>query len=139
MEFPDNIEALGKASQTFLMMHGGSLPEHLRDHLLSALGAPSPVDRIVKAGEALYANAADLDNDGKTLCAQLISFASLNGWHGLADDNRGGRIVMAMRRELGEKAPSGKWPVAADDPEALSQYAAPSDEVTHEPQPQGGE
>ena len=139
MEFPDNIEALGKASQTFLIMHGGSLPEHLRDQLLSALGAPSPVDRIVKAGEALYANAAGLNDEGKVLCAQLISFAALNGWHGLADENRGGRIVMAMRRELGEKAPSGKWPVAADDPEALAQYAAAAADVAPEPQPQGGE
>lgn len=123
MNFPDNIQDLGTAAQTFMMTHGASLPEELRNTLLEAISAPSPVDRIVKTGEALYAARDTLNDDGKTLCAQLISFASLQGWHGLGDDNRGGRIVAAIRRDLGEKAPSGKWPVAETDPEPDSRFA----------------
>lgn len=125
MEFPDNIEALGKAAQSFIMLKGSNLPEKVRDDVIAALGAPSPVDRIVKTGEALYAARADLDADGQTLCAQLISFAAMNGWHGLAEDNRGGRIVMAMRRDLGEDAPSGSWPEPETDPAPLAAYAPP--------------
>ena len=53
MEFPDNIQALGNAAQTFVMLHGATLAEDVRDRVIAALGAPSPVDRIVKTGEAL--------------------------------------------------------------------------------------
>lgn len=125
MEFPDNIEALGKAAQTFIMVQGATLSEAVRDQVIAALGAPSPVDRIVKTGEALYAAKSDLDESGKTLVAQLISFATMNGWHGLAVDNRGGRIVMAIRRELGEDAPSGaSWPDPESDPDPLPEFAS---------------
>lgn len=124
MQFPDNVEVLGKNAQIFMMSHGMELPASLQDFLLAAMGAPSPVDRIVKFGEALYAAAADLDDEGKILCAQMIGFASRNGWHGLAEDNRGGRIVMAMRRQLGETSPSGNWPDPEDDPAPLAEYTA---------------
>lgn len=124
MEFPDNIEALGKASQNFIMLHGASLPEAVRDQVIAALGASSPVDRIVKTAEALYAARDDLNDEGKTLVAQLVSFAAMQGWHGLSVDNRGGRIVQAMRRDLGEKAPgSTKWPAADTDPDPAPEFA----------------
>lgn len=140
MEFPDNIAALGEASQTFIMMHGASLPEDVRTKVIAALGAPSPVDRIVKTGEALYAAREDLNDEGKTLCSQLISFAAMQGWHGLADENRGGRIVQAMRRDLGEKAPgSTKWPSAEDDPAPAPEFAKPvaAEPIAVPPNPQG--
>lgn len=133
MNFPDNIQDLGTASQTFMMMHGASLPEALRNTLLEAISAPSPVDRIVKTGEVLYAARDTLNDDGKALCAQLISFAALQGWHGLGDDNRGGRIVQALRRDLGEKAPSGKWPAADTDPEPDSRYIATGEAAADAP------
>jgi hypothetical protein len=124
MEFPDNIQALGNAAQTFVMLHGATLAEDVRDRVIAALGAPSPVDRIVKTGEALYAARADLNEAGKMLVGQLISFAAMNGWHGLAEDNRGGKIVMAMRRDLGEAAPAGgSWPEPEEDPEPLAEFA----------------
>lgn len=124
MDFPDNIEALGKAAQTFVMLHGAMLSEDTRERVIAALGAPSPVDRIVKTGEALYAVSGDLNDEGKTLVAQLISFATMNGWHGLPQDNRGGRIVMAMRRDIGEDAPDTMpWPTADTDPVPLAEFA----------------
>lgn len=137
MQFPDNAEALGKATQNFIMLHGASLSEVVRDRLISALGAPSPVDRIVKTGEVLYAARESLNDDGKALIAGLISFASRNGWHGLGQDNRGTRIVMAMRRDLGEEATSGTpWPSPDDDPSPLAEYAPPAMPVSAPDQPQ---
>ena len=136
MEFPDNIEALGKAAQTYVMLHGSTLAEDVRDRVIAGLGAPSPVDRIVKTGEALYAVHANLDDEGKVLVAQLISFAAMNGWHGLAEDNRGGRIVMAMRRDLGEEAPGGaSWPDPESDPSPLAEYVPPAPTEPADPAP----
>lgn len=119
MEFPDNLADLGVAVQNFMMMRGGNLPENLRSAMLTALGAPSPVERVVKTGELLYGSRDIINDEAKALCAQLISFAAMQGWNGLNDDNRGGRIVQAMRRELGEKAPNGRWPKVPNDPERL--------------------
>lgn len=128
MDFLDNIQALGTAAQTFMMTHGSSLEATLQRHLLDALAAPSPVDRIVKAAEALYAARDTLNDDGKALCAQLMSHAALQGWHGLAEDNRGGRIVQAMCRDLGEPAPTGEWPAPETDPAPDSRYV-PAEEM----------
>jgi hypothetical protein len=123
MNFPDDIQTLGAAVQSYLMKNGSGLSKKLGADLIAALGAPSPVDRIVQAGECLYAARDELSGEGKELCAQLISFATMNGWHGLSEENRGGRIVMAMRRDLGEKAPSGSWPKGDTDPEADARFA----------------
>lgn len=129
MDFPQDIPALGQAAQTFMMLHGAALPETVREQALAALGNPSPVDRIVKLGEALYAARAELGPEGKTLAAQLISFAASQGWHGLAVDQRGVAIVQALQRDLGEKAPAGvKFPAPEDDPAPLPEFAPPAPE-----------
>ncbi|MCK0531443.1 hypothetical protein [Sphingobium agri] len=113
----DSIQAALAAVSHFLITEGAALPSDLRDALIESSGRPSPVDRIVEVGETLYANASLLSDDGKLLCAALVSFATLNGWHGLAEDNRGGRMAMAMRRETGEEPPAGlTWPDAESDP-----------------------
>lgn len=122
MEFPTEIGQLGQNLQNFLMVKGAALPEFTRTKVIEAVGSASPVDRIVKAAEALYAAKAELDDEGKTICAQLAQFAAVNGWHGMAEENRGGRIAQAMQRDLGEKAPVGKWPAADTDPDADAQF-----------------
>lgn len=46
-----------------------------------------------------------------------MTFATLNGWHGLTEDNRGPRIAQAMQRDAGEEPPMGMtWPEAETDP-----------------------
>jgi hypothetical protein len=129
MEFPSNhIEAL-TAIQNFVADHASDLPEDVRALIITATSQPSPVDTIVSVGELLYARRADLGNEARELAAGCISFAALNGWHGLALDGRGAKIVGALRRELGHDHPSGEWPAAEDDPEPLAQYvAAPPEE-----------
>lgn len=128
MEFPTEIGQLGQNLQTFIMAKGSTLPEFTRAKLIEAVCSPSPVDRIVKAAETLYAVKDQLDSDGRTICAQLAQFAAVNGWHGMDQENRGGRIAQAMQRELGEKAPVGKWPTADTDPAPASEFVEPAPE-----------
>ena len=79
--------------------------------------SPSPVDQIVQLGEYLYAHREDVADEGKDLGGALIAFATINGWHGLLEADRGNRIVQAMRRDLGETPPAGlDWPEPEDDP-----------------------
>jgi hypothetical protein len=124
MEFMNEIGQLNQSLQAFLIEKGSALPEFCRTKIVEAVGSPSPVERIVKSCEALYAVKDVLDADGQMICAQLAQFAALNGWHGMDQDNRGGRIAQAMQRDLGEKAPTGDWPERETDPEASADYQA---------------
>lgn len=84
---------------------------------------PSPVDAIVKTAEYLYSKHADLDDAGRDLVGSLAAFASANFWHGMADDNRGNRISLAMRRENGETPAEGSsFPDPTSDPTPLAEY-----------------
>lgn len=116
--------------------HFGDLPEELRARFRELSGSPSPVDQIVGVGEFLYANRDRLPDAGRDLVGALISFATINAWHGLLDDDRGNLIAQAMRRDLGEKAPAGsKFADAASDPAARDGYRIdpPADEAKAEP------
>lgn len=112
-----SITEANRAVRRYLVVGEDALPADTFDKLEKLADSPSPVDVIVGAAELLYARPAELDDAGKVLVAQLASFAAINGWHGLATDNRGGRIAQAMARELGVEPPAGTdWPVADTDP-----------------------
>lgn len=114
----DNITA---ARNGIMDYRAGALsgePEGVITKVRDLSASPSPVDQIVRIGEYLYANRAEISNDGKDLCGGLIAFATVNGWYGLLESDRGNKIVQAIRRDLGEDPPAGmEWPVAGDDPE----------------------
>ncbi|WP_289145030.1 hypothetical protein [uncultured Sphingobium sp.] len=113
----DSIQTALSAISTFLIMEGATLSPDLRDALVTSSGRPSPVDRIVEVSESLYSHADYLSDGGKLLCAGLMTFATMNGWHGLSVDNRGPRIAQAMQRDAGETAPFGmSWPDPETDP-----------------------
>ena len=113
----DSIQSALSAISTFLITEGATLNADLRDALVTSSGRPSPVDRIVEVSESLYTHAEYLSNDGKLLCGGLMTFATMNGWHGLTEDNRGPRIAQAMQRDAGEEPPMGMvWPDADTDP-----------------------
>lgn len=132
LEFPNDLVALSKSLQRFMMTHAAALPEHAREALIEFAGYPSPVDRIVNSAEALYAVKADLDKEGRDLCAQLARFAAVNGWHGMGQ--RGTAIADAMQRIGGYDAPPGtSWPPAEDDPAPLERFMAPAEEPEGEP------
>lgn len=113
----DSIQSALSGISTFLITEGAALTPELRDALVTSSGRPSPVDRIVEVAESLYTHADYVSNDGKLLCAGLMTFATINGWHGLTQDNRGPRIAQAMQRDAGEQPPMGMdWPEAETDP-----------------------
>ncbi len=118
-DIPSAIAAL----RTFERDMPAEAAEPLRKAMHEATMALSPVDAIVKAAEALYANLPDLDQGGKELCSALSGFATGMGWHGLAGDGRGMGMVKAALREAGVKIP-GMAQKAEDDPAPKSEYLA---------------
>lgn len=133
----DSIQAALSGISTFLITEGATLNTDLRDALVTSSGRPSPVDRIVEVSESLYTHAEYLSNDGKLLCAGLMTFATLNGWHGLTEDNRGPRIAQAMQRDAGEEPPMGMtWPDAETDPAPKAPAVVPEAPATP-PSPEG--
>lgn len=135
MDFPDNMPAIGMALQSFLALHAAELPEDTRTLLMEAAGQPSPVVTMVTVGEILYARRDEMPKEGKELAAQIISFATMNGWHGLTNDSRGSKMVAAIRRELKHKHPTGSWPAKEDDPEPGKAYARQPDPAEMPPLP----
>lgn len=121
--FPTTLVDLLTNLQTFLVAHAAELPMHTREKMMAAALHPSPVDRVVTTAEALYAVKAELGPDGQVMCAQLASFAALNGWHGMQE--RGPQITAALQRDAGVTAPPGiVWPMPADDPAPLTEMTA---------------
>jgi len=107
----DSVTDVLNAIMDFRADHGGEVPERLRARFRELSGSPSPVDRMVGVGEFIWANRAELPQEAKELGAGVIAFCTLNGFHGLLDDNRGDRIVSHLRAEMGEiKSPVGAEP-----------------------------
>lgn len=117
----DTIAAAREAIMTYrfgaLLEEGATIIAKVQ--ALSA--SPSPVDQIVRTGEYLYSQRALVADDSLDIAGGLIAFATINGWHNLLADNRGNRIVQALRRDLGEDPPAGMdWPAPETDPVSLS-------------------
>jgi len=95
-----------------------NVPAFLRDRYRALRDTPSPVDQIAGLGEFIYANRAEFDDEALELAAGLIGFATFpNMWHGLSQDGRGDKIILALRRDLSEEAPPGvTYPDPKDDP-----------------------
>jgi hypothetical protein len=127
MDFADGIPELFEGIQTFMMEEGAKLPDFTKQQVLAALANPSPVDRAVQFGEAIYAAKQDVSPEARRQAARAIEYANRFGWHGLHDDQRGEKLVAAFRRLNKEKAPSGgKWPKAEDDPQPLDRFVEPA-------------
>lgn len=123
MQTFDNISDARNAIMDFRADHFADVPEDMRARFRELSASPSPVDQIVGVGEFLYANRERLTDASRALLGGLIAFATPNAWHGLIEDDRGNRIVQAMRRDLGEKAPAGStFPKPADDPQVKDHY-----------------
>jgi hypothetical protein len=115
----DNITA----ARDFIMDYRASKlldePEAVIAKVRTLSASPSPVDQIVRIGEYLYAHRSEVADPSKDIAGGLIAFATINGWHGLLADDRGNRIVQALRRDLGETPPPGlDWPDPETDPPA---------------------
>lgn len=93
--------AAREAILDFRADHFSEVPELYRPRLKAQMIAVG-VDQIVGTGEFIYANREAMPDPAKALAAGLIAFATLESWHGLAEDDRGSRIVANLRKELGE-------------------------------------
>jgi hypothetical protein len=120
------FDSIGEAREgivDFRVDHFDTLSDELKKRFKEISSSPSPVDQIVGVMELLYANRAEVTDPAKELIGGLAAYATVNAWHGLAEDNRGNLIVQAMRRDLGEKAPSGvKFQKPDEDPAPKEQY-----------------
>ena len=101
------------------------LPADVADRMRAIAAEISPVTAIVDGAELIFARREDLDADQLRLGAGLISFATENGWHGLAADGRGVGILRALRRDAGDEPVNGDWPDPADDPEIQPRFSKP--------------
>lgn len=81
--------------------------------IIEYANTPSPIEAIAMTAEYLYANRDDLDAAGRDLCGSLASYCAQHYLFGFADDQRGARIALAMRRDNGE---DGTFPDAESDP-----------------------
>ena len=123
MQFFNDIPSVTSAIDTFMVQSGSTLPANLLAALMSdSMGGLSPVDKVVKFGEIIYAAGTASPTAAQTVACQAIAFATMNGWHGLADAGRGTGITSALQRDLGEPAPAGGWPAISADPKPLQQY-----------------
>lgn len=114
-------DALG-ALRTLAFNPASSVPEDMKEHLLEVAKEISPVSAIVGCAELLFARRDELDAETLGLAAGLASFATENGWHGLASDDRGIGMVLSLRRTAGDKAPAGDWPEPKHDPMPIVRF-----------------
>lgn len=129
MQFLSSHSACQAALLGFVAEHGSSLSEALRARLVDAAGHVNLGYALARAAECLYANRAMIDA-GPARDAALAVTAQLAGFLSRPDQmlfgfgqptpvggTRGGGVVLAMLRELGEAAPMGiAWPDPAADP-----------------------
>jgi hypothetical protein len=134
MLFTDEIPTIINKLETYKGDYANSLPVELRDKIYE-LSFGSPVDTIVKTAETMYAARDVIGDAGKQMCAELFYTASFHGWHGVNGAGRAGKIIAAMRRDLGEEAPAMGWPDAENDPEVKPEYVVLQPAADPEPSP----
>lgn len=122
--------------RTFERDHVAELPPKAGAGLSAACVALSAVEAIVQGGEAMYAahKQASLSPDGMVIAGQEISYATDNGWWGLAL-GRGQGIVQAFRRDLGEVPVGPPWPLPENDPLPKDEFMEPVEGAPTSPQP----
>lgn len=128
MQISNELFKVLGAVPVVLMRHGAPLPEHTIAAIQAATEDPSPRNRIVAIGEALYAAKDTLNNELRELAAQCFDLMREHSWLHVSveDANRAAAVIRALQRDSGETAPAGKpWPKEADDPAPVAAYGAP--------------
>lgn len=101
---------------TYAIAHGSTLPEITQAEL--AKYHPSPVDRVARMAEALYAVASNLEVDGLALSADLASFCVANQLHTIGQTERGSQIAVVVKRAT-------TYVAQATDPVPQAQFQVP--------------
>ena len=81
MESLTDLPAALRAIDTFMVEAAAKLSDETKAAVLDATSSVSPVDKIVKFGQALYADLENLPAEAKAIAAQVIAFALSHGWH----------------------------------------------------------
>ena len=89
IDFTD-LHAADDATRLMLIEHWDVLPEAEREEMfrLGGLGV-SPVDRLVKSAELIYAAREAMPGPMKEVAAGVFRIASAHGFYGLAREGRG--------------------------------------------------
>lgn len=95
-----DITAARRAIRQYLAHAEGKLPDDTFEQFEKLADSPSPVDQIVRCADLLYARRDELDDEGRTVAAQLAAFAATNFWHAMGEGNRGGLIAQALMRDV---------------------------------------
>lgn len=101
-----NIPEAHDAIRQLELSSYSTLPQEVKDVLdkTAQLGS-SPVDRIVKTAEAIYAKRDDVPAAARETGAALFIIGQLHGWHGLAQDDRANRAAKVLRGDKAVEAP----------------------------------
>lgn len=100
--------------------------EACRPHFDAAFNHVSPTQRIAAYGEALWACRAEFANEDRVLMGQIGHLCASYSLFGYEAEQRGFRMLAAMRRELGEEGaeqdptldPAPKIVLTAPEPDA---------------------
>lgn len=85
-------------AQQGLMMVLGDMPEDIRNDVIRELSNPVMIEALVYTGEYLYSRRADLPAGAvRDAAADFVEFRSNNGFFGAHIDNRGPKMVTAIR------------------------------------------
>ena len=149
MDFPTNLSEGSRVMQDFSASGElAKLPDFTKEKVMSAMSELSMADQMVKFGEAIYANAANVNSEARNAAAKVIALASglvsaIGPYHGLQNEDRGARMVAALRRRNGHVAPANSdgWPPASEDPAPIAEMVEPeeSDEGAEPEGPEGPE
>jgi len=128
-----NAEYLPLLQQMNQLAYGEyDIPSDLRAKLQTI--PPPDAERFVRGIEMLYARFSDLPPFGLKVLGDMADFASRQPWTRFNTDGKAARIVMAVRRELGEP---GEWPSPEEDPDRSDpMFAVHLPEPEPEPQPE---
>lgn len=121
-----SIEACTRGIIAFLISSAAKLPSPAQLALQNAQSSSNSIDVVMSTIEALWAFRADLDDGGRMLVVALVQFVLPYDWYLIGQDNRGGRMQLAMMRDSGMEPANGMpWPDPSSDPEVAYQYRQP--------------
>ena len=101
-----------------------TLTPQLKEKLAAITSQVSPVQILVEGVETLYANRAQLTQEGHEIAAAMASIGSEHGFSDFRTDDRATKIMLAHLRESGAERALGEWPSRDSDPAAKDHYRA---------------
>lgn len=119
-----------RAVQDYLFTGAVGIPEDVNLMLRDLVGPTvSPVDTVVKTAEILYARKSEIDAEAAELASGLALLAETYNFHGLAIDERGSRMALALMRDNEIPAPIGiEYPDSSTDPMPQEEYVVVTEE-----------